>query len=142
MTISGRLFGQGELVYHASPSYKRVLRLEAMKKVPFYWNIYADQIVHDGLDYGYETEVVFIRPYEGYKPLEKLNVYPLRYHPRRESISEFAIARGKKFLSLQEGTHHLSYEGLVDTLSPFRKTGFDGEEDEYPIQSITVSGIT
>jgi hypothetical protein len=69
--------------------------------------------------------------------LDQLKIFPLEYHLRKEELAAKLVARGKKFVSLQ-GIHYHYYEGVADALSPWRLNTIFGEEDEFPLQSITV----
>jgi hypothetical protein len=133
-------FRPGDLIYTKVGSTEKVVRLKRTTELLFSWILYTEEIQYNGTDYGHRETTFSIRIYDGYKPLEELSAYPLQYHRRKEAVTNALIARGKKFLSLQ-GVHHRFYEGLADSLSPFRINSMEGEEDEYSIQSIMVSQL-
>jgi hypothetical protein len=133
-------FRPGDLIYTKIDGTEKVVRLKSTNKGWFPWTLYTEEIQYDGTDYGRHQLMIHIRNYDGYKPLEELSAYPLQYHRRKEAVTNVLIARGRKFLGLR-GVHHRFYEGLADSLSPFRLNTLDGEEDEYPIQSILVTSL-
>lgn len=128
-------FRPGDLIYTKIDNTERVVRLESMSVSLCGWNIHTKEIQYNGTDYGRRELMVRIRNYDGYKPLEELSAYPLQYHTRKEAITNALMTRGKRFLGFR-GIHHRFYEGLADSLSPYRLHTSEGEEDEYPIQSI------
>ena len=131
-------FRPGDFIYTKLDDTEKVLRLKSTSKSYFSWMLIAEEIQYNGTDFGYYSVSLRIYEYDGYKPLESLRAYPLQHHKRKEAITNSLITRGKKFLGLR-GIHHRYYEGLADSLSPFRQNTIDGEEDEYAIQSIMVS---
>ncbi len=137
----------GSLVYTKFENIDKVFRLKSMTRCTCQiahcwnsrWTLSVEYIDFDGEDFGYRDTVFFIRPYQNYERLEVLKVFPLEYHPNKDFITSKLVARGRKFVALR-GVHHRSYEGTTYSLSPFRRTSlFAGEEDDFPLQSITVS---
>jgi hypothetical protein len=92
-----------------------------------------DYIDYDGEDFGVNSSIEFIRPYDGYKPLHKLKTFPLEYHPEKDAVVARIMARGKRFISLMK-THHQWYEGAAESLS---QTALD-EDGDPSLQSIMV----
>jgi hypothetical protein len=131
-------FRPGDLIYTKIGDIETVVRLVSMSQGLFSWSLYTKEIQYDGTTYGRHTVYLRIDRYDGYKPLEQLNAYPLQYCLHKDAITNSLIARGQKFLGLR-GVHHRYYEGLADSLSPFRINSIGGEEDEYAIQSIMAS---
>ena len=103
----------------------------------FQWLISGLGISYDGRDFGSVTGSTLLRPYNGYKPLTDLIAKPLNYHPDKKSIIERMVQRGKKYTSLH-GTHHREYDGTAEALAANRRVTIDGEEDEFPLQAMTV----
>jgi hypothetical protein len=139
-------FRPGCLIYTKKDNVEKVLRLKEMSRCPCpkpkcwdgHWTLTAERIDYNGTDFGHVEEKIAVRPYDGYKPLQVLNVLPLEYHPQKDRITNALVARGKVFVSLM-GIHHRWYAGTASALSPNRKTTvIDGEEDQFPLQSITV----
>jgi hypothetical protein len=99
------------------------------------WLVKVKYITCDGTDFGYVYRELHIHPYDGYIPLNWLNVYPLEYHADYPSINRALLERGQKFVSLQ-GIHHRSYNGLADALSTSRSPL---PTSEIPTQSTMVN---
>jgi hypothetical protein len=130
-------FRPGDFIYAKVNGSEKIVRLKSTSRAWFRCVLTAEEIQYDGADFGYRNTSLSISEYTGYKPLESLSAYPLQYHPHKEAITKSLIARGKKFIGLR-GIQPRFYEGVANSLSPFRINGLDGEEDEYPIQSIMV----
>ena len=101
------------------------------------WYLSGEAISYDGRDFGYVVHSVNIRSYDGYKPLVDLIAKPLNYHPDKKSIIERMVQRGKKYTSLH-GIHHREYDGIAEALGADRRVTYEGEEDEFPLQAMTV----
>ena len=101
------------------------------------WSICGERISYDGRDFGYANHSMAIRSYDGYKPLIDLPAKPLNYHPDKNSIIERMVQRGKKYISL-DGIHHREYDGTAEALGANRQVTYVGEEDEFPLQAMTV----
>ncbi|QVM10240.1 hypothetical protein D8B26_004901 [Coccidioides posadasii str. Silveira] len=86
------------------------------------WSISASFIDRDGQNLGYCMIQTTIKPYNGYKRLEDLEIFPLEYHRDCEAIRESQVARGKKFVGLQ-GVNHRQYTGNAIQLFSPGKTG-------------------
>ncbi|KAK0105050.1 hypothetical protein ONS96_004453 [Cadophora gregata f. sp. sojae] len=140
-------FRPGCLIYTKKNNVEKVLLLRTMTRCPCpkpkccdgQWTLTADRIDYNGTDFGYAGAIIFVRPYDGYKPLQLLNVLPLEYHPQKDRITKELTNRGRKFISML-GIHHRWYEGTAAALSLHRKSTIEGEEDEFPLQSITIRG--
>ncbi len=103
------------------------------------WTIYGEGIKYDGTNFGFAPQTTTIRPYDGYKPLIDLIAKPLNYHPDKKSIIERMVQRGKKCTSLH-GIHHREYDGTVEAPAVDGRGRINGEEDEFPLQAMTVRG--
>lgn len=131
-------FRPNDLIYSKKDNLERVVRLKRTSMEIDYWGLTVEEIQYNGTDYGRHRITLRIWRYDGYKPLTHLNAYPLQYHDDKDTVTNSLISRGKKFISLRN-VHHRYYEGLADSLSPFRIESLMGEEDEFAIQSIMVS---
>ncbi|CZR60683.1 uncharacterized protein PAC_10579 [Phialocephala subalpina] len=134
-------FRPGDLIYTKMDGTEKIVKLKSTSKGWFIWILLTEEIQYNGTEYGRCEVRLTIRSYNGYKPLEELDAYPLQYSRRRESITNSLIARGKKFLGLRD-VHHRHYEGLAETLSPFRISSYEGEEDRRIIIDSTKFGET
>jgi hypothetical protein len=131
-------FKPGSLLFHTSKGIKRILRLRSMQKGRFEtWRVEAEKLAYNGENLGRVNVIINIPWYDGYRPLQELKVYPLYYHPNQSEIYQDLVARGRKYILLRELSHRF-YSGVAESLSPYRTTNIDGEED-YPIQPIKVS---
>lgn len=102
------------------------------------WRLKIEHIDYDGTNFGFSEDVYWtILPYQDYKRIDQLPLFPFEFHPDKEALSRALVARGKKFVGLQ-GVHHRYYEGTAKSLSPFRLNTVFGEEDEFAVQSIPV----
>lgn len=139
------VFQPGCLVYTRIGHVDKVYRFKSMAKGPCMtrdcrgsrWILVVERLDYDGINFGYDRESVCIPSYKNYRRIDELPIFPFEYHSNKEAISSALVARGRKFISLQ-GVHHKYYEGTVKSLSAFRLSTIWGEEDEFPIQSITV----
>ena len=104
----------------------------------FNWIIRGKCISYDGKNFGYTYSSATIRPYDGYRPLMDLRAKPLNYYPDKKSIIERMVQRGKKYTSLH-GIHHCEYDGTAEAMGANRMVTIEGEEDVFPLQSMTVS---
>lgn len=146
-------FRPGSLIYSKIGNYyevdqaDQVRRLKSMSRCACTkrhchqsrWTLELELIDYDGTNFGYVDSGIYwlIRPYQNYKRIDELPIFPFEYHPNKEAISRALVARGKKFIGLQ-GVHHRYYEGAVQSLSPFRLDTAWGQEDEFEVQSIPV----
>ncbi|KAG8533371.1 uncharacterized protein KY384_002154 [Bacidia gigantensis] len=138
------VFRPGSYMYLKVAETERVLKIvEINKRERAFdkprWVVKGQLITYNGLNFGYITENQTIRSYDGYKPLTDLPVKPLDFLVDRELITQRMVERGKKYTSLH-GTHHCEYDGTAEALAPERRITFEGEEDEFPLQTTTVRG--
>ncbi|KAJ5280861.1 hypothetical protein N7478_006233 [Penicillium angulare] len=76
------------------------------------WVMTGKFIEYDGEDFGYDEENFKLYPFIGTTPITSLDVSPLKYHEKPESIRESLIARGKTWEE-HAGYHYKAYEGLA-----------------------------
>ena len=137
------VFRPGDYYYMKVNQVEHVTKIRDMSRSElllggFRWMVRGKRISYDGKNFGYCSISIAIRPYDGYKPLMDLNAKPLNYHPDKTSIIERMVQRGKKYSSLH-GIHHREYDGTAEALGANRMVTSEGEEDEFPLQSTTVS---
>ena len=113
-------FKPGALLYQSFEDIDVICRLRAMHEMthdllPF-WNVKTEVLMCWGKRLEYIHHDVRISHYDGYKPLQELEIFPLEYHQQQESIKASLLQRGEKYVSLR-GIHHCSYEGLADITS-------------------------
>ncbi|KAL9625861.1 MAG: hypothetical protein Q9160_000181 [Pyrenula sp. 1 TL-2023] len=103
-----------------------------------FWKVKVASIDYDGEKCGYTTTVLHIHSYNGFKSLDKLFTFPLRYHSKREAIRSKLLKRGRKFLSLR-GSHQRQYSGSAEAVSESRRQTNEGEQDVFPYQTTAVN---
>ena len=120
-------FKPGALLYQKINNVDVICRLKEMSEIkemyktrgdkyaPF-WHLRTEVLRCVGKQMSYMYHIVDISHYDGYKPLNELEMFPLEYHPQRDSIKRNILQRGEKYVSLR-GIHHCSYEGLADITS-------------------------
>lgn len=140
-------FRPGSLVYSNPKNVERIMPLRSIIRcectLPHCWQnkwtISIRYIDYNGTDFGVTDDAgFFIRHYDGYRPLHKLCVFPLEYHPEKQRVKARLADRGRKFVGLT-GIHYRWYDGRVDSLLTERIQGIDGEEDYFPLQKLAVS---
>lgn len=65
----------------------------------------------DGYRFGSQKTVVYLRSFQGTKPIRALEAFPLKMHGQVEQVKAKLIERGEKFESLA-GSHFRHYNGL------------------------------
>jgi hypothetical protein len=131
-------FKPGSFIFCTRDGIQQIRKLISIEKGVFStWFLTLKHIGYDGEEFGFSNTSIRIRWYDGYKPLQELSAYPLRYHPRQDEIMESLKTRGRKYAAMRTLSHRY-YIGVADSLSSHRIHSIDGEEDEYPIQSIMV----
>ena len=78
-------FRPGDLIYMLDRNIHRVLTLKSMEKCWMRWQLELEKIANDGTSFGFAIERVTISWYDGYKPLNKLDAFPLEYHPQKRA---------------------------------------------------------
>jgi len=139
-------FRPGEHMYMNIKATHRVVKLRSMERCECSeagsggsrWEVEFEYIVDNGTQLGLVEGQTSINPYDGYRALEKLRIFPLSYHPKKDSIIANLIARGRKMLDLR-GVHYLMYERETESLSDKRLNTSMGERDIFPLQSRAVS---
>ena len=143
-------FRPGDLVYSKINGHHRILRFQAMDERksafvndpnPKIWTVQVSQMVYNGSSFGYTDRHFEIKPYDNYKPLAELNIFPLEFHPDRKTIYDALVTRGEKYVSLR-GIHYKTYKGRAAVLSPFRRDTAHGEMDDHPIRAMSVRSCT
>ena len=76
------------------------------------WRLYADHVDFDGSQFGYNSETFMIPMFTGTVPITSLSVFPLKYHPEKDSIRKILAARGKRWEE-HKGYHFKSYNGTA-----------------------------
>ncbi|KAH7125101.1 P-loop containing nucleoside triphosphate hydrolase protein [Dendryphion nanum] len=118
-------FKPGCLLFYTEQGIQKLSRLCSMVWNKHRgWGIEMEKLAYNGEEFGPVKMTVFIRWYDGYRPLQELNVYPLQFHPRQEEIYQSLIQRGRKYVALREISHR-SYAGLIKgrIIVDFKKFG-------------------
>ncbi|XRM42628.1 hypothetical protein ABZX51_005838 [Aspergillus tubingensis] len=69
-----------------------------------WWNLECRFIDYDGVKFGEAGIFLRVAKFRGSKPIESLEAFPLRYHPRHEQVRKDLVERGQKFRDLA-GSH-------------------------------------
>jgi hypothetical protein len=110
-------FRPGDLIFTETGGVPRILRFSSMTKGSSGWFINATYIDSDGKKFGQREDQISIKAYDDYKPLAKLEVYPLDFHEDKQSITRTLYERGLKFTALQ-GICYRSYTGTAREHGP------------------------
>jgi hypothetical protein len=110
-------FRPGILLYQRVQDIDVITRLRDMDKRKLQdgrecWSLILEMLGCDGKSLGYGSDVIVILPYEGYKPLVDLEIFPLDHQQDKKMVSLKVLERGKNFISLL-GIHHCTYEGIA-----------------------------
>jgi hypothetical protein len=104
------LFKPGCHVYTTCLGTKepRCVRFDAGEEVTqndeTWWNLECRFIDYDGVKFGEAGIFLRVAKFRGSKPIESLEAFPLRYHPRYEQVRKDLVERGQKFRDLT-GSH-------------------------------------
>lgn len=81
----------------------------------------------NGQVFGEVSTALGIRSFQGAKPIDRLEAYPLEFHQHQEKIREYFVRCGRQFASLM-GQHHVQYRGNAFYLEK-------GDYVEVPVDS-------
>ena len=115
-------FKPGALLYQKVNNVDVICRLKKLyqtkhsSKSPPYWHLKTEVLMCSGKRFDYIYHRVDVSHFDGYKPLNELEIFPLEHHQQLDSIKASILERGKKYVSLR-GIHHCSYESLADVTS-------------------------
>lgn len=77
-----------------------------------YYHVEGQYLDFDGKDFGLASTALGIHKFRGTKRIDKLETFPLKYHPNEKEVRCELIDCGVKFLALR-GMHHRQYEGVA-----------------------------
>ena len=77
-----------------------------------YFHIEGRYLDFDGKNFGQASTALGIFKFRGTKCVDKLEAFPLKYHPSEKEVRCQLIACGRKFLTLG-GSHHRHYNGVA-----------------------------
>jgi hypothetical protein len=89
-----------------------------------YWTFHCDMMDCDGDNVLSMATATTIHKYQGYRALDTLEAFPLKYHKDEAQVRKNLLQRGKRWLALT-GKHHRSYAGTAgmikfsDCVPPF-----------------------
>ncbi|KAL8671532.1 MAG: hypothetical protein Q9168_003977 [Polycauliona sp. 1 TL-2023] len=81
----------------------------------------------NGQVFGEVSTALGIRAFQGAKPIDRLEAYPLEFHRHQEKMREYFVRCGRQFVSLI-GQHHVQYRGNAFYLEK-------GDYVEVPVDS-------
>ncbi|TVY82813.1 putative 26S proteasome regulatory subunit-like protein [Lachnellula suecica] len=131
------VFRPGDLMYTNVKGHDRVVKMSSMLLVSGSWVVEYIYIADDGKEIGYAKADRKIEHYGGFMPLERLTIFPLKYHSSKDIVTSVAIARGQKYISLR-GTHYRMYEGKIKELGNESQRRNLGQWDNLPSQTPTI----
>jgi len=92
-----------------------------------YFHVTCRYLNYDGQVFGETPAALGILAFKGAKRIDKLEAFPLEFHPRQEEIREYMVKCGETFVNLR-GQHHVQYRGNAFYVR-------DGSYVEVPVDS-------
>ena len=140
------VFRPGSLVFTGKKERRRIMKLVSTKqeKLGIFgigkprWHIKCKYVTHDGDEFGYREDTIYITPYEGSKEICKLTIYPLDYHESKEELCAELVERGRLFSELS-GIHYKSYYGIVSAVAHEKVLDNCSYVHYYPLEAMMVS---
>ena len=81
----------------------------------------ADYIAYDGEIFGTREATFNVPAYSAVQYINKLDAFPLKFHPDQAAVKQQAVENGKKFSALQ-GQHYKAHQGVAVSLRCCRTT--------------------
>lgn len=109
-------------IHHGNQRRSKTLKKALL--TPFSYQITLWNLNFDGRQLGRCSDMAFLIPFEGERPITSLSVYPVEFHQDKGSditMREQMIARGRRFMSLTKSTY-CNYDGHTLS-SPIRPVG-------------------
>lgn len=135
------IFRPGDLLYvEGEPWQERIVQLisvsynestEMFFPSPPKWTIRVKTFGFDGDSFGYRHLKYSIKEFGGIREINKLPIYPLKYHKSKDELRKRMLTRGTTYCSLA-GVHHRAYDGVARAVDHERVNGMWGITDEYP----------
>jgi len=75
-----------------------------------YFHVDCRYLDYNGKAFGEVSTALGIRTYQGAKPIDRLEAYPLAFHRRQKKMREHCVRCGRQFVSFT-GQHHVQYHG-------------------------------
>ncbi|ORY01802.1 P-loop containing nucleoside triphosphate hydrolase protein [Clohesyomyces aquaticus] len=75
-----------------------------------YYRLSCERVDWNGKAFGWAEEYVRLMEFKGVQPIAEMNVFPLSFHPTKETVKLSLIERGKKWSQLA-GVRYRSYDG-------------------------------
>lgn len=96
------------------------------------FTIYAYYIDHDGADFGAVRHKFFIEAYPGERPIESLEVFPVRFADNYQQLLASCKIQGENFVKyLEPKEKHQAYNGWILTRNPpWDPTDYDDPDAE------------
>jgi hypothetical protein len=92
-----------------------------------YFHVECRYLDFNGQVFGEVSTALGIRTFQGAKPIDRLEAYPLEFHRNQEEMREYFVRSGRHFASLM-GQHHVQYRGNAFYLEK-------GDYVEVPVDS-------
>ncbi|KAJ5374997.1 ATPase AAA-type core [Penicillium concentricum] len=128
-----------DVVLSSSDGALRAYSLESEDVSPESDYFTAEYVEFDGSKFGYTSKGFLIPKFAGTMPITSLPIFPLKYHPEKDTVQGLLTARGKKWAEYK-GYHFKSYEeASTSTNSEGRDTNLSGTK--YSVKSRVIIDI-
>jgi hypothetical protein len=89
----------------APPDHRKYSNHEPSEDDSIFFTVHAYHIDFTGDEFCVVTEIFRIAPYEGWKPVNSLAIYPIRFNPNHEAYLENSLKVGDQVLRFIESKH-------------------------------------
>jgi hypothetical protein len=87
------------------PDHRKYSNHEPSEDDSIYFTVHAYHIDYTGDEFCVVTNIFKISPYEGWKPINALPIYPMRFNPNHEAYLDTALKIGDQVLRFIESKH-------------------------------------
>lgn len=137
--ILREVFWPGDIVVDSNTKTLRAYRVldASYSSYQEYLSVRVEYIDCDGEKIGSVGQYISVKKFEGIEYLNKLELFPLKYHSHADEVTEMLLTRGRKFVSLK-GQQHKVYKGLATGIEKRGKIIIDSR---VMIDSATFNGV-
>jgi hypothetical protein len=87
------------------PDHRKYSNAEPSEDDSIYFTVHAYHIDYTGDEFCIVTNIFKISPFEGWKPVNALPIYPLRFNPNHKAYLDTSLKIGEQVLRLIESKH-------------------------------------
>jgi hypothetical protein len=87
------------------PDHRKYSTVEPSEHDSILFTVHAYHIDYTGDEFCVVTKIFKISPYEGWKSINALPIYPLRFHPNHEGYFDASLKTGNQVLQFVESKH-------------------------------------